>query len=223
MQKAAAGGLFFCLVPTCHPNNCSACTALETPAIGNLFRAARQVPYNAGVLAYRVGVGYMGTPIFALTKRAVCTEFPSNNPKKNYKPPFYCFTGIAIFARIFLSTEETTEKETKMTSLERLLGQSLGLRTRTRSQASIDSAKKHASDRGKCKRLAAKLGLTIEYDRCYRLNIVDAGPDILEKTGWVTAEKFEEMWPDERMHFDWGYMLTLMREFQSEVEAGGGA
>ena len=110
-----------------------------------------------------------------------------------------------------------------MTSLERLLGQSLGLRTRTRSQASIDSAKKHASDRGKCKRLAAKLGLTIEYDRCYRLNIVDAGPDILEKTGWVTAEKFEEMWPDERMFFDWGYTLMLMREFQSEVEAGGGA
>jgi hypothetical protein len=90
-------------------------------------------------------------------------------------------------------------------------------------QWKINERKSQASNRGKCKRLAAKLGLTIEYDRSYGLNIVDAGPDILEKTGWVTAEKFGELWPDERMLDDWQYMLRLMREFQADVEAGGGA
>lgn len=87
-------------------------------------------------------------------------------------------------------------------------------------QWKVDERKTQASNRGKCKRLAAKLGLTIEYDRCYRLNIVEAGPDILEKTGWVTAELFDELWPDERMHFDWGYMLRLMREFEAQVKKG---
>lgn len=90
-------------------------------------------------------------------------------------------------------------------------------------QWKVDVRKSQASNRGKCKRLAAKLGLTIECDRSYGLNIVDAGPDILEKTGWVTAEKFGELWPDERMLDDWQYMLRLMREFQADVEAGGGA
>tara|TARA_R100001440_G_scaffold70885_1_gene93607 strand:+ start:388 stop:708 length:321 start_codon:yes stop_codon:yes gene_type:complete len=106
-----------------------------------------------------------------------------------------------------------------MQFLDKLLGEALN----PTPQWEIDRRKSQASNRGKCKRLAAKLGLTIEYDRSYGLNIVDAGPDILEKTGWVTAEIFEELWPDERMLDDWQYMLRLMREFQADVEAGGGA
>lgn len=103
-----------------------------------------------------------------------------------------------------------------MNFLNKILNDALNVKP----QWQIDQRKKDASNRGKCKRLAAKLGLTIEYDRSYGLNIVEAGPDILEKTGWVDAQKFDELWPDERMLDDWGYMLRLIRDFEADVQAG---
>lgn len=87
-------------------------------------------------------------------------------------------------------------------------------------QWQIDQRKREASNRGKCKRLAARYGLTITHDRSLRLNIVEAGPDILQRTGWVTPELFDELWPDDRMLNDWGYMLRLLEEFQLDVNRG---
>ena len=106
MQKAAAGGLFFCLVPTCHPYNCTPYTALKTPAIGMRDR------YPMAPAQNRVSgwPGIRGTRCVGQGRQAVYAKFSTNNPKKNYKSPLYCFTGISIFARIFLPTEETTEK-----------------------------------------------------------------------------------------------------------------
>lgn len=109
-----------------------------------------------------------------------------------------------------------------MNALDKILGEALNPKPLWK----IDQErirKREARNRGKCKRLAAKLGLVIQYDRSLRLNIVDAGPDILEKTGWVTAKKLDELWPDERMLDDWGYMLRLMKEFEQDVQAGPNA
>jgi len=103
-----------------------------------------------------------------------------------------------------------------MNALDKILSQALN----PTPQWQLDQRKREASSRGKCKRLAARYGLTITHDRSLRLNIVEAGPDILQKTGWVTAELFDELWPDDRMLDDWGYMLRLLEEFQLEVNRG---
>ena len=104
-----------------------------------------------------------------------------------------------------------------MQFLDKLLGEALN----PTPQWKIDQRKSQASNRGKCKRLAARYGLTITHDRSYGCNIIEAGPDILEKTGWVTQDMFDnDIWPDERMLNDWGYMLRLLEEFQLEVNRG---
>jgi len=102
-----------------------------------------------------------------------------------------------------------------MTSLERLLGQSLGLRTRTRSQASIDAAKRERSYYSKAKRLADKMGVVIEVDRYMcpfgmtPTKWVYDGDDFEQKSG-ITQEEFERRWPDERGQVEWEVIYSLL-------------
>jgi len=75
MQKAAAGGLFFCLVPTCHPYNCTPHTALKTAAIGTRYRYPKTSTQNR-VSGY---AGIWGTGIVGQAEQAVYAKFPTNN------------------------------------------------------------------------------------------------------------------------------------------------
>ena len=100
-----------------------------------------------------------------------------------------------------------------MTSLERLLGQALN--TRTRSQASIDAAKRERSFYSKAKRLAAKMGVEIEVDRWMTpfgetpTKWVLHGDDFEQKSG-ITTEEFDERWPNERGQLEWEVIYNLL-------------
>lgn len=93
-----------------------------------------------------------------------------------------------------------------MTSLERLLGQALNIRTRTRSQASIDAAKRERSFYSKAKRLAAKKGVELQVDRMgfggTTIKWVLEADDFEQKSG-ITRDEFHERWPDERAQDEW--------------------
>ena len=100
-----------------------------------------------------------------------------------------------------------------MTSLERLLGQALN--TRTRSQVSIDAAKRERSFYSKAKRLAAKMGVEIEIDRwglefgATPTKWVLEADDFEQKSG-ITREEFFERWPDERGQVEWEVIYNLL-------------
>ena len=104
-QKAAAGGLFFCPVPTCHPYNCSACTGLKSPAMDMLGTLPPK-----GTAAQR-GAGVYGPPcVSERSGHMTAPSFPQTNTKKIINPHFYPLTLSAMFAILRSSTEPTTLK-----------------------------------------------------------------------------------------------------------------
>jgi len=98
-----------------------------------------------------------------------------------------------------------------MKFLDKILGNALKPAT---PQFVLDARKRKASARGKCQRLAKRLGLVIENDS--GIKTIEAGP-LLESKYGITAQRFDELWPDERDIYDWQYTLRLLQEFSQTL------
>ena len=100
--------------------------------------------------------------------------------------------------------------------LDKILSDALNSRS---SQLMIDERKRDASAKGKCQRLAKKLGLVFEVDRSYQppLWTLEPGPFIDLKLG-ISAKKFDEIWPDERDVYGWEYTLGKLKGLPDEIK-----
>lgn len=93
--------------------------------------------------------------------------------------------------------------------LDKILSDALNSRS---SQLMIDERKREASAKGKCQRLAKKLGLVFEVDRSYQppLWTLEAGP-------LIDVKHFNKIWPDERDVYGWEYMLKMMKNYERDL------